>query len=143
MFSRILLPSPRTNFLTKPNFSHKSQTKLNGICLYEFFSHQSHQCKNTSAPTATLSQPDTISSRIKLAGPGCVAPGRAGVGGQDCPPQNFGDFLGHCDQRHGRHPGPHRLYTFMMPAGIRNHSKHPMVSDPYNGPIPTSIPTRN
>jgi len=31
-------------------------------------------------------------------------------------------------------------YTFMMPIGIRNHRKHPVVSDPYDGLLPTSIP---
>ncbi len=70
-----------------------------------------------------------------------MAPGRAGVGGQDCPPQNFGDFLGRCDGGMGCTQVPTDSCTFMMPAG-RNHRKHPMVSDPYNGPITTSIPTR-
>jgi hypothetical protein len=30
--------------------------------------------------------------------------------------------------------------TLMMPTGFRNHRKHPMVSDPYDGHIPSSIP---
>jgi len=30
--------------------------------------------------------------------------------------------------------------TLMMPVGFRNHRKHPVVSDPYDGHIPTSIP---
>ena len=30
--------------------------------------------------------------------------------------------------------------TLMMPVGFRNHRKHPVVLDPYNGHIPTSIP---
>jgi len=28
----------------------------------------------------------------------------------------------------------------MLPAGLRNHRKHPVISDPYDGAIPTSIP---
>jgi len=28
----------------------------------------------------------------------------------------------------------------MLPIGIRNHRKHPVVSDPYDGSLPTSIP---
>jgi len=30
--------------------------------------------------------------------------------------------------------------TLMLPVGFRNHRKHPVVSDPYDGHIPTSIP---
>jgi len=33
--------------------------------------------------------------------------------------------------------------TLMLPAGFRNHRKHPVVSDPYDGNIPTSIPPVN
>jgi len=33
--------------------------------------------------------------------------------------------------------------TLMLPVGFRNHRKHPVVSDPYDGHIPTSIPPVN
>jgi len=35
---------------------------------------------------------------------------------------------------------PTESYTMMMPSGFRNHRKHPVVSDPYDGQIPTFIP---
>ena len=35
---------------------------------------------------------------------------------------------------------PTESQTLMMPVGLRNHRRHPVVSDPYEGPIPTSIP---
>ena len=35
---------------------------------------------------------------------------------------------------------PTESHTIMMPTGFRNHRKHPVISDPYDGQIPTFIP---